>query len=155
MAIKPGDRTNFETLLRAAHNGDLALMECKDTATGEYRAVICAYYKDPKSNDYIFSPFGHLATDNPYEQYTPPEPDVTVVDRAVKPEQQFMWQNAALDSRFLDGRFGRCYVRRESKRSRVWRAYLNGVKTKLSADTCDAVCRMVERSILDNGLIQF
>lgn len=35
-------RANFQTLLRAAERGDLALMECMDAATGEPRYVICA-----------------------------------------------------------------------------------------------------------------
>ena len=30
-------RTNFNTLLRAASDGNLALMECTDTVTGEAR----------------------------------------------------------------------------------------------------------------------
>jgi Family of unknown function (DUF6117) len=72
MALKPGDKTNFETLKRACLNGDLALMECKDTATGEYRAVICAVGWDPDSKQDIFSPLGHLTPGNPFEIYTPP-----------------------------------------------------------------------------------
>ena len=63
-------RTNFQTMLRAAENGDLALMECSDAATGEPRYVICAVGRD--GGDYVFTPFGHLADDNPYEAYLPP-----------------------------------------------------------------------------------
>lgn len=33
-------RANFQTLLRAAESGDLALMECTDALTGEPRHVI-------------------------------------------------------------------------------------------------------------------
>ena len=44
-------RANFETLLRAAESGDLALMECTDAATGEPRYVICAV--DHDGGDYI------------------------------------------------------------------------------------------------------
>ncbi|EJU09112.1 hypothetical protein LH128_30636, partial [Sphingomonas sp. LH128] len=32
---------NFQTLLRAAESGDLALIECVDAGTGEPRYVIC------------------------------------------------------------------------------------------------------------------
>jgi hypothetical protein len=39
-------RANFQTLLRAAENGDLALMECSDAATGEPRYVLCAVGRD-------------------------------------------------------------------------------------------------------------
>jgi hypothetical protein len=70
MAIKDSDRSNFETLLRAAQNGDLALVECQDKATDEYRAVICAVgYED---GEYVMTPFGHLVTQNPFDIYVPP-----------------------------------------------------------------------------------
>jgi len=72
MALKNGDRANFETLKRACANGDLALLECKDKATGEYRAVICAVNRDDDGT-VMMVPFGHLATDNPFEAYEPPE----------------------------------------------------------------------------------
>ena len=42
MSIPDYARTNFQTLLRAAMGGDLALMECTEIATGETRYVICA-----------------------------------------------------------------------------------------------------------------
>ena len=35
MSIPDHARANFQTLLRAANSGDLALMECTDVATGE------------------------------------------------------------------------------------------------------------------------
>jgi hypothetical protein len=63
-------RTNFQTLLRAAESGDLALMECADAATGEPRYVICAVGRN--GSDHTFTPFGHLADGNPYEAYLPP-----------------------------------------------------------------------------------
>ncbi|MDG2515695.1 DUF6117 family protein [Sphingobium yanoikuyae] len=63
-------RTNFQTLLRAAGSGDLALMECADAATGETRYVICAVGRD--GAEYIFTPFGHLTNGNPYDAYLAP-----------------------------------------------------------------------------------
>ena len=42
MAIPDHARTNFNTLLRAAGDGNLALMECLDAVTGERRYVLCA-----------------------------------------------------------------------------------------------------------------
>ena len=65
-------RVNFQTLLRAAESGDLALMECTDAATGEPRYVICAVDRD--DGDFVFTPFGHLADGNPYDAYLPPDP---------------------------------------------------------------------------------
>ena len=46
MAIPEGFVRNFRTLLRAAENGDLALMECADAQTGEPRFVLCAVGRD-------------------------------------------------------------------------------------------------------------
>lgn len=71
MAIPDHARTNFQTLLRAAEAGHLALMECNDAATGEPRYVICAVGHD--RGDYVMTPFGHLADGNPYEAYIPPD----------------------------------------------------------------------------------
>jgi len=64
-------RANFQTLMRAAENGDLALMECADAESGEPRYVICAVGRN--GGEYLFTPFGHLAEGNPYEAYHPPE----------------------------------------------------------------------------------
>lgn len=70
MAIPDNLRTNFQTLLRAAGDGNLALMECQDTQTGEPRFVICAVSRD--GSDYVMTPFGHLVEGNPYDAYVPP-----------------------------------------------------------------------------------
>lgn len=64
-------RANFQTLMRAAENGDLALMECADAETAAPRYVICAVGHD--GGEYLFTPFGHLAEGNPYEAYRLPE----------------------------------------------------------------------------------
>jgi hypothetical protein len=69
MSIPDHARANFQTLLRAATDGTLALMECADAATGETRYVICAVSRDDR--DYVFTPFGHLAEGNPFEAYRP------------------------------------------------------------------------------------
>ena len=64
-------RANFQTLMRAAENGDLALMECADAESGAPCYVICAVGCD--GGEYLFMPLGHLAAGNPYEAYHPPE----------------------------------------------------------------------------------
>lgn len=71
MAIPDFARTNFNTLLRAAASGDLALLECTDAVTGEPRYVVCAVRRD--SGEFLMTPFGHLAPGNPYDAYLPPE----------------------------------------------------------------------------------
>jgi hypothetical protein len=48
-------------------------MECADAKTREPRYVITAVGRD--GNDYVFTPFGHLADANPYDLYLPPDPD--------------------------------------------------------------------------------
>jgi Family of unknown function (DUF6117) len=64
---------NFQTLLRAAQAGHLALMECTDAATSEVRYVLCAVgWRD---GEHLMTPFGHLADGNPYEMYIPPDSD--------------------------------------------------------------------------------
>jgi len=73
MSIPDHARANFETLVRAAADGNLALMECTDVVTDEPRYVICAVARD--GEDYVFTPFGHLADGNPYEAYVPPSAD--------------------------------------------------------------------------------
>ena len=70
MSVPEYARVNFNTLLRAAACGDLALVECGDAMTGEPRYVICAVAQD--GADYVITPFGHLAAGNPYEAYEPP-----------------------------------------------------------------------------------
>ena len=70
MSIPEHARENFETLVRAAKNDDLALMECADAATGVPRWVICAVGQS--GEDFVFTPFGHLAEGNPFEAYVPP-----------------------------------------------------------------------------------
>ena len=71
MSIPDYARANFNTLLRAAASGDLALVECADTATGEPRYVLCAVGRD--GGNFVMTPFGHLAPGNPFEAYLPPE----------------------------------------------------------------------------------
>ena len=61
---------NFGTLLCAAEQGDLALVECLDAMTGEARYVLCAVGREGR--DYLLTPFGHLHDGNPFEAYVPP-----------------------------------------------------------------------------------
>ena len=67
MSIPDHARANFQTLLRAAADGNLALMECIDAVTGEPRYVICAVGRG--GTHFLFTPFGHLADGNPFDAY--------------------------------------------------------------------------------------
>ena len=71
MASQKGDRQNFETILNAAQNGDLALLECADAASGEKRSVVCAVNRD--GTDFVFVPLAKLFIGNPYDELTPPD----------------------------------------------------------------------------------
>jgi hypothetical protein len=53
MSIPDHARANFATLLRAAADSNLALMECTDAVTGEPRYVICAVGRD--GADFVFT----------------------------------------------------------------------------------------------------
>ncbi|MGQ3231184.1 MAG: DUF6117 family protein [Blastomonas fulva] len=73
MAIPKHVRSNFDTLVRAARAGDLALMECTAADSGEPRYVLCA--AGCTHSAFVMTPFGHLASGNPYEAYIPsPDP---------------------------------------------------------------------------------
>ena len=66
-ALKP----NLETMLRAAANGDLCIMECQLKSTGETVAAICAASRD--EDEVTMTPFGVMLCGNTYEMLTPPE----------------------------------------------------------------------------------
>lgn len=68
--LRKGDKKNFETLQRAFKNGDVCLMECTDAKTGDYRAVICAAYRE--GDEIVTVPFAQLFDGNPYEMVNPP-----------------------------------------------------------------------------------
>ena len=72
MTISEGYKTNFDTLLRAVHSGDAALLECQDARTGAQAIVICAVQRD--GEEYQFVPLARLFDGNPYEELNPPNP---------------------------------------------------------------------------------
>ena len=74
MPLLPGHKTNFQTLLRAATNGDLALLDCRRADTGKQIAVACAV-STAAHGEIEFVPLAHLFNDNPYETVLPPTVD--------------------------------------------------------------------------------
>ena len=74
MALRPGDRMNFDTLREAFLNGDAALMECQLATSGEPVAVVCAANRQGDGS-IEFAPFAMLFDGNPYEMLNPPNPD--------------------------------------------------------------------------------
>lgn len=73
MAINPVHIKNFNTMLKAAKNGDLALLEAKEKATGLVRAVIVMVGRD--KDDYTMTPLGHFCDENPFDAYYPAAPE--------------------------------------------------------------------------------
>lgn len=69
--LNDAEKANFETLLRAAENGDLALLSGADAETGEHRAILAAVHQT-EDGDYQITPFGNLAPGSPFEAYLPP-----------------------------------------------------------------------------------
>lgn len=69
--IPQGHRKNFETMLRAARDGALALIECLDAKTGVPVYTICMMGR-AENGDYMTAPVARLFEGNPYEELTPP-----------------------------------------------------------------------------------
>lgn len=65
---------NLDTIMRAAHDSRLALVEVRVKATGEIRAALCAIGDDGQGG-YDIVPFALMIDDNPYETLDPPNPD--------------------------------------------------------------------------------
>lgn len=73
MKIEEHHKANFNTLLRAANDGNLALLDVLDTQTGKPARALCAVEHDGKS--YTFVPLATMIEDDPYERYAPPSSD--------------------------------------------------------------------------------
>ena len=71
MAIPEHVRQNFQTLLNAVENDDVALLECTDKQTGEPVYTIVAVTHD--GDEYILAPFAKMFDGNPFEELNPPE----------------------------------------------------------------------------------
>lgn len=69
--VVDGHAVNLQTIIKAAKNGDLALMECKRVSDGKIVAVLCCVGRQGK--EYIFAPMAEMFEDNPYEQWLPPD----------------------------------------------------------------------------------
>lgn len=71
MAIAPGYKTNFETLISAAKNDDLCLLECQDAVTGKPVITVCAVMRDTDGTIQL-APFAKMFDGDPYEELIPP-----------------------------------------------------------------------------------
>lgn len=71
--IPQGHKQNLDTIIRAAENGALAVVECFNKRENRVVNVLCAIGFDGK--EYAISPFAQLFDDNPYDILNPPDPD--------------------------------------------------------------------------------
>lgn len=65
-------RQNLETIIRAAENGQLAVLECTEKATGKTVSVLVAIHLD--GQEYVITPFAKMFDGNPYDEVNPPDP---------------------------------------------------------------------------------
>jgi hypothetical protein len=72
MPLLQGHKAHFETLLRAAGAGDLALMDCTQRKSGLPVPVLCAANRFDDGS-IAFVPLAMLFDDNPYELVDPPQ----------------------------------------------------------------------------------
>lgn len=69
MAITKGHKANFKTLLTAAANNDLALMECTDKVTGLPVIALCMASR--QLEEYVLTPVAKFFDGNPYDELNP------------------------------------------------------------------------------------
>ena len=67
MAIPEGHKTNLSTILQAARDGNLGLIECQDAETGEPVVVLAAFSRQD-DGEVVVTPMARLFDGNPYEQ---------------------------------------------------------------------------------------
>jgi hypothetical protein len=70
MAIAEGYKHNFSQLCRAVSNGDAALLETTEKATGMPTVVVVAVTFD--GHEYQLVPMARMFDGNPYEELDPP-----------------------------------------------------------------------------------
>jgi len=72
MAIPEGYKANFETILRAARNEDLALVECTNKDTGKPAYVLAAISGVGPDDKMEVVPLAMMFDGSPYELLIPP-----------------------------------------------------------------------------------
>ena len=69
--ISKGQSENLETLIRAARDGALCIMEVTDSKTGDLVDAVCAVNIDGENYDLV--PLAVMVRENSYERFVPPE----------------------------------------------------------------------------------
>ena len=73
MALREGDKKNFQTLCDVFKNGDQCIIECA-TKDGNYVAVICATTKGDDGS-VILQPFARMFLGDPDDEVVMPKGD--------------------------------------------------------------------------------
>jgi hypothetical protein len=74
MAIPEAIKTNFNTMVKAVKQEDIALLECRNRNTGEAAYAICAINRIRQANsepEIEMVPFGVMFSNDPYEILIP------------------------------------------------------------------------------------
>lgn len=71
MKLRKGDKANYDTLLRAAINGDLALVDLRRKSDGKSVAGLCAIGVD--GGEFEIIPLAIMIEGNPFELFDPPD----------------------------------------------------------------------------------
>lgn len=72
IALRPGDKANFETLKRAHREGRLALVSAVRKSDGAPVALVAAIGDDPDTGEYVVSPLAVMVEGNPFEDFHDP-----------------------------------------------------------------------------------
>jgi hypothetical protein len=93
--LRPGDKKNFQTILDAAENGDLAIIQAARRCGGKEVALICAVGTGEDEKDVRFTPLAVMMEEDPFESFIPftVDPDQTEYIQRGKPVAS---QNAQL-----------------------------------------------------------
>ena len=70
--LRKGDRSNFQTLLRAADDGALAIVSAIRKADQQPVALLCAMQRNDADDTISPVPFAVMVEGNPFELYEDP-----------------------------------------------------------------------------------
>lgn len=77
--LRPGDKKNFQTILNAAENGDLAIIQAARRDGGKEVALVCAVGATEEDEAIRFTPLAVMVEEDPFESFIPftVDPDKT------------------------------------------------------------------------------
>src|SRR5262249_33496708 len=106
MAIPDAIKNNFHTLERAFRNGDIALLECRNSADGEPAYAICAVNligQPGAEPEIVMVPFGLMFSHDPYEMLIPAsDPKFDDLTKEKKMKAAGSWRRRERESRSQD-----------------------------------------------------